>query len=282
MMEAHGLWIFGYGSLMWRPGFPFAVRARGRVHGLSRRLCVLSVHHRGTEERPGLVLGLDRGGVCDGMAYWVEARDLPDVLAYLKARELVNGVYREAHVPIRLSEMMACGSSAEETGPVSTGVGDGSSVGVLDGAPPSGGPPFGDTTHCGMELAVGRSVRALTYIAERAHPSYRGGLTLGEQARVVAGARGRSGANIDYVLNTLAHLRTLGICDRDLERLMVTAGGFWAGRQRRLSNARTAFVHHGARSDAEASFVRVPKRLAHRPMRKGERRRFHHRLRIDT
>ncbi len=66
-------WIFGYGSLMWRPGFEFESQAHGRIRGFHRSLCVYSLHHRGTEALPGLVLGLDRGGSCVGVAFQIKA-----------------------------------------------------------------------------------------------------------------------------------------------------------------------------------------------------------------
>src|SRR5581483_11585136 len=72
---ADDLWVFGYGSLMWRPGFPFVERQNGLVRGWRRSLCVYSWVHRGAKERPGLVLGLDRGGACHGAAFRVAARD---------------------------------------------------------------------------------------------------------------------------------------------------------------------------------------------------------------
>jgi cation transport protein ChaC len=96
------LWIFGYGSLMWRPGFAFAERVPARLVGAHRALCVLSHVHRGTPERPGLVLGLDRGGTCRGIAYRVVASQRPATLAYLRAREQVTMVYRESMRPVVL------------------------------------------------------------------------------------------------------------------------------------------------------------------------------------
>ena len=98
--EAHR-WVFGYGSLMWRPGFPFVSSGPGTVHGYHRAFCVYSHHYRGTEAEPGLVLGLDRGGSCHGTAFEVEREVWPETLAYLRERELVTKVYREMHLKVR-------------------------------------------------------------------------------------------------------------------------------------------------------------------------------------
>ena len=90
------LWVFAYGSLMWRAGFAYLERAPARLVGLHRALCVYSFVHRGTPEKPGLVLGLDRGGACRGIAYRVARTARGDTITYLRAREQVTMVYREA------------------------------------------------------------------------------------------------------------------------------------------------------------------------------------------
>jgi len=92
------LWVFGYGSLMWRPGFSFEERRVARIEGYRRRLCVFSHVYRGTRERPGLVLGLDRGGECVGVAFRVAAMQKSSTISYLRERELVTDVYIETVV----------------------------------------------------------------------------------------------------------------------------------------------------------------------------------------
>jgi glutathione-specific gamma-glutamylcyclotransferase len=89
------LWVFGYGSLMWRPGFAFVEQVPARLIGEHRALCVYSFDHRGTPEKPGLVLGLDRGGACRGVAFRVAARQRSDTVDYLRSREQTTNVYRE-------------------------------------------------------------------------------------------------------------------------------------------------------------------------------------------
>jgi cation transport protein ChaC len=96
-------WVFGYGSLMWNPGFEFMERAEALVYGYRRSLCVRSFVHRGTRDNPGLVLGLDRGGACRGMAFRISPEKWKEVIDYLRARELVTNVYLERRVRLQLA-----------------------------------------------------------------------------------------------------------------------------------------------------------------------------------
>lgn len=96
-------WIFGYGSLMWNPGFAHAEAHHARLLGYHRAFCIYSIHYRGTERRPGLVLGLDRGGVCEGIAFRLASEHALSTLTYLRRRELIYGVYREALVPVTIA-----------------------------------------------------------------------------------------------------------------------------------------------------------------------------------
>lgn len=98
------LWVFGYGSLIWKPGFDYVDSGLAWVHGYHRSLCIFSHVHRGTPERPGLVLGLDRGGSCQGVAFRVAARDRAATIDYLRERELVTSVYLEKTVRLRLAD----------------------------------------------------------------------------------------------------------------------------------------------------------------------------------
>jgi cation transport protein ChaC len=168
--DAEGaLWVFGYGSLMWNPGFPFAERHAARLNGLHRALCVYSVVHRGTAERPGLVLGLDRGGACRGYAFRVAPGEEAATLAYLREREQITAIYVERR--------------------------------------------------CRILLDDGRHVVAVTYVVDRSHRQYAGRLPHKELLRIVAGGRGQSGHNPDYVLATRDHLVELGVHDATLDWL---------------------------------------------------------------
>ena len=97
-------WVFGYGSLMWNPGFAHIDRKAAGLEGYHRAFCIYSHHYRGTPERPGLVLGLDAGGRCDGVAFRIEAAARDGVIAYLNERELTGYAYRPAVVDLTLED----------------------------------------------------------------------------------------------------------------------------------------------------------------------------------
>lgn len=187
--RAPELWVFAYGSLMWRPDFAFAEVQPARLDGWHRSFCIISRHYRGTDARPGLVLGLDRGGGCHGRAFRVGESDADAVLRYLRLREQISGVYREAHVSVHLLS----------------------------------------EPH--------RQVTALAFLAERAHPSFVRGLSLRQQASILAAAAGKTGTNLQYLVSTLHELRALGIREPELERLLVTVGPI-----RGRAQASTAFA----------------------------------------
>jgi len=163
-------WVFGYGSLMWRPGFAFVERRPATLHGRRRAFCIYSVHHRGTLQRPGLVLGLAPGGAVRGVAYRIAAADWPAVRAYLTEREQPTETYVEARVLVRL------------------------------------GP--------------GEVRAAIAYLSDRRHPQWAGVLSLEAQADLIAGARGLSGRNIDYLRDLVGHLAQEGVSDPSMVRLL--------------------------------------------------------------
>lgn len=120
------IWVFGYGSLMWRPDFPFVERVVARIDGYHRCFCIRSTFHRGSRQRPGLVLGLDRGRSCVGMAYRIGTDDQAATIAYLRERELIYGVYRETKVKAELHgsgprEVRALAFTAERLHPAYAG-----------------------------------------------------------------------------------------------------------------------------------------------------------------
>jgi cation transport protein ChaC len=97
-------WIFGYGSLMWRPGFDFVETQGATLEGFHRDLCLTSIHYRGTREAPGLVCGLCPGGACKGRAFRVAADTVVAVVDYLDERELISYIYIPRHLPIALED----------------------------------------------------------------------------------------------------------------------------------------------------------------------------------
>ena len=101
-LKPRDLWIFGYGSLMWAPGFSYKEKALARVHGYHRALCILSTRYRGTTRKPGLVMGLCRGGSCWGMAFRIDARAVRRTLRRLWSREMTRRTYHPRLVRTRI------------------------------------------------------------------------------------------------------------------------------------------------------------------------------------
>ncbi|WP_182417781.1 gamma-glutamylcyclotransferase [Bartonella sp. HY038] len=91
-------WVFGYGSLMWNPGFVYEEAKLCRLHGYHRSFCIYSTHYRGTVEQPGLVLGLKKGGSCLGLGFKIAEEHAQKTYDYLVEREQVTGVYKEKHL----------------------------------------------------------------------------------------------------------------------------------------------------------------------------------------
>ncbi|MFQ5849804.1 MAG: gamma-glutamylcyclotransferase [Candidatus Binatia bacterium] len=104
IISTEGVWIFGYGSLMWDPGFTCLEAQPALLRGYHRAFCIYSIRFRGTPERPGLVLGLDRGGSCRGRVFRVAAAKADEVFAYLYDREMIHEVYTPKYLPVHLSD----------------------------------------------------------------------------------------------------------------------------------------------------------------------------------
>lgn len=170
--QRSNLWVFGYGSLIWNPGFAYSDAQIGTLPGFRRSFCMRSIHHRGTVENPGLVLALDEDATacCEGLAFEIPARIAEETLEYLRARELISAAYLEAIHAVTLKD--------------------------------------------------GRRVDAVTYVIDRAHNQYCGGLPLAEQAQIIARAIGGRGTNAEYLINTAAHLTGLGLHDTELAWLV--------------------------------------------------------------
>ncbi|MDE3177121.1 MAG: gamma-glutamylcyclotransferase [Pseudomonadota bacterium] len=101
-------WVFAYGSLIWNPGFAYLARVPARLTGYHRRYCIRSVVYRGTPELPGLVLGLQPGGECEGVAYRVAGALKDGTMQYLRARELITDVYQEMLAAIETRDGERC------------------------------------------------------------------------------------------------------------------------------------------------------------------------------
>lgn len=113
-MQRGDLWVFGYGSLMWKPGFEYVERRLARLDDYARRFGMWSWHYRGTKEVPGLVLGLDwgPGQSCTGVAFRIDRDHERTIRDYLQERELISYAYFETLQPLTL---LGGKDDAEET-----------------------------------------------------------------------------------------------------------------------------------------------------------------------
>jgi cation transport protein ChaC len=162
------VWVFAFGSLIWNPAFHFVARRTARIHGWHRQFCLWSRFGRGSPERPGLMLSLERGGSCAGVAYRLARHSAATELDIIWRREMFTLAYRPVWTVAQ--------------------------------------------TSCGPEPAI-------AFTANRAHERYAPGLALEQVAHYLATGAGPMGRCRDYLFDTVAHLRQLGIRDRRLESL---------------------------------------------------------------
>jgi len=195
-LPAADFWVFGYGSLMWNPGFQFLRSRPVRIRGYHRALCIDSTAHRGTLERPGLVLGLAPGGTCRGMAFLVARRNAARCLRGLWEREMADGTYLARMLAIEVDGKRDC---------------------------------------------------AVAFVVNRRHRFYAGALPLSEIARRVLACAGERGTNVDYLMNTFEHLRSLGVHDRRLAQIVATV---------RAQAARGGEHAHGTTTDERRERIR--------------------------
>jgi cation transport protein ChaC len=163
-------WIFAYGSLMWNPALEFAESSTCLVQGWHRSFCTWTPLGRGTPELPGLMLALERGGACEGIAYRLAPEQVESELTLLWNREMLAGFYKPQWVQATLRD--------------------------------------------------GRTVTAVTFEVDTDHCQYCGDLPIERQAHHIAFAEGRRGACRDYLANTAAHARALGIHDPYIEDMV--------------------------------------------------------------
>jgi cation transport protein ChaC len=173
ILDAHpadqDLWVFGYGSLIWNPAFEFAEKRCALLHGWHRRFCLKMFMGRGTPEAPGLMLALDRGGACHGVAFRIAAKNVRQELGLLWRREMYGGAYNARWVSLN---------------------------------------------------ANGEKFRGVTFVCNHAHPRYTRELSVQEIAAFIATGCGDLGTCREYLENTVAHLRELGVRDANLIRIM--------------------------------------------------------------
>ena len=155
---------------MWRPEFEYLTAKPAKLQGYHRSLSVFSHHYRGTPQYPGLVLGLDTGGYCEGLLYELSAQDWPKAITMVRAREMLGDVYLEKALPV-------------------------------------------------TDLKTNAEYMALTYVANRASQQFAPKMPQEKLLAYIAQGQGSMGSCRQYVVNTILHLRQLGIHDEGLEHL---------------------------------------------------------------
>ena len=199
------LWIFGYGSLIWRPGFSYRRRQPSVLEGWHRAFCRYSFHRRGTPDRPGLVVGLRRGKSCVGMAYAIGAEHEHEALEYLDERE--GAGYLRTEVTLRLLEKNTATGGAGNT--AAGGAGN-TAAGSAANASENG------------------SVAAWSYIPNPDHPSYFGEEDPECLTRLVATGRGQSGTALDYLRELISNLKRFEVEESELAAILRAAERYQA------------------------------------------------------
>lgn len=168
------IWIFGYGSLIWNPGFPFKYKEKATLKGYKRDYCILTTRHRGDQKQKGIVLGLKEkdSAVCQGKAFLIDEKHKDDILQYLEERENGNekDVYHQKEILLWLEDQQ-------------------------------------------------KWKKAITFVANPENPAFIDTITLEEKISIITKAKGHSGTNLEYFLNTYSTLSELNIQDNYLDSL---------------------------------------------------------------
>lgn len=162
------LWVFGYGSLIWNPAIHFEESRKARLYGYHRRFCLHLTIGRGSPENPGLMLALDRGGSCTGIAFRIKAEDVESETRILWMREMISGAYKPVWTSIWLAE---------------------------------------------------KKIKGFTFVVNRQHPRYLGALNGADTVQGLKRGKGYLGSCSEYLGNTVAGLKKIGIRDRYLDSL---------------------------------------------------------------
>ena len=179
-MKESRTWIFGYGSLMWNPGFSYHCWRPALLRGYHRSYGMYSTRNRGTTGRPGMILTLAPGRDCPGMAYHVEPGQEEAALAYLDQREGLGKAHRRVRMPLHPVDGEASGSAPERGN------------GIL---------------------------HAYAYLPILTYPNYIQGVPIDRQAELIAGGEGYGGSSFDYLRNLIEILSGMGVVEPELEKL---------------------------------------------------------------